>query len=83
MPTILSNTLLFFVGKISHIFPMKNNSIFVILTLFKKFNETLTNDVVKFEQPAPGQDHFWAQTFIYEPIFIFCGTFYDFKNAKG
>ena len=35
IPTTLSNTLLFFVGctaKDSHIFPTKNNSLFVILT---------------------------------------------------
>ena len=50
-------------GKVSYIFSNKkqqhicdNNSIFVIIILFtfKKFNETLTNDVFNIEQPAPG-----------------------------
>ena len=39
-------------AKDSYIFPTKNNSVFVIF-MFKIFNETLTNDVVNFEQPAP------------------------------
>ena len=37
--------------KILTLFLQKNNSVFVIFTL--NFNETLTNDVVNFEQPAP------------------------------
>ena len=43
---------IFCIAKDSHIFPTKNYSVFVIFT-FKNFNETLTNDVVYFEQPAP------------------------------
>ena len=34
-----------------HIFPTKNNGVFVIFTY--KTNETITNDVVNFEQLAP------------------------------
>ena len=57
---ILSNTLLFLVGKkcenilqckgFSHFFN-KNNSVFVIFKF--DINEALTNDVVNFEQPVP------------------------------
>ena len=36
-------------AKDSHIFPTKNNSVFVIIL---NFNETLTNDLVNFEQLA-------------------------------
>ena len=35
-------------------FSTKNNSVFVIL-MFEIFNETLTNDVVSFEQLGPGK----------------------------
>ena len=41
-------------AKDSHIFSTKNNSVFVIL-MFEIFNETLTNDVVSFEQLGPVQ----------------------------
>ena len=53
MPTKLSNTLLFLLTKCdSHIFfSTKNNCICNVYVC--KFNETLTNDVVNFEQPAP------------------------------
>ena len=44
---------IFCTAKDSHIFPTKNNSVFVIL-MFLNFNETLANDVVNFEQQAPG-----------------------------
>ena len=44
---------IFCIAKDSHVFPTKNNSEYVILTL-SNFNETLTNDVVNFEQPVPG-----------------------------
>ena len=37
-----------FLAKDSHIFPTKNNSIFL------NFNKMLTNDVINFEQLAPG-----------------------------
>ena len=40
--------------KDSHIFSTKNNSVFVI------FNETLNNDVVNFEQPAPDCVSSWS-----------------------
>ena len=58
----VTNTLLFFVeknvrilcsAKDSHIFSTKNNSVFVIL-MFEILTETLTNDVVSFEQLGPG-----------------------------
>ena len=39
-------------AKDSHIFSTKNDSVFVIL-MFENFNETLTNDVVSFEQLGP------------------------------
>ena len=49
MPTTLSNPLLFFVGK--------NVKIFCIAWICNidvlNFNETLTNDIVNFEQLAP------------------------------
>ena len=40
-------------AKASHIFSTKNIGIFQIY-LTCNFNETLTNDVVNFEQPGPG-----------------------------
>ena len=43
-------------AKDSHIFPTKNNSVFVIFK-FKNFNETLTNNNVNFEQPAPRHEN--------------------------
>ena len=43
---------IFCIAKDTHIFPTKNNRVFVIFT-FKIFNETLTNNVVNFEQLAP------------------------------
>ena len=43
---------IFCTAKDSHIFQTKNNCICNINVL--NFNETLTNDVVNFEQPAPG-----------------------------
>ena len=43
-------------AKDSHIFSTKNNSVFVILIiLILNFNETLTSDVVSFEQLGPGR----------------------------
>ena len=39
--------------KYSHIFLTKNNIVFVILTFSLKFNETYTDNIVTFEQPAP------------------------------
>ena len=44
------NVRIFYTAKDSHIFSTKNDSIVVII---QNFNETLTNDVVNFEQPAP------------------------------
>ena len=38
-------------AKDSLLFPTKNNGAFVMLSF--EFNETVTNDVVNFEQPAP------------------------------
>ena len=40
-------------AKDSHIFSTKHDSVFVIFT-FENCNEMLTNDVVNFEQLAPG-----------------------------
>ena len=40
-------------AKDSQIFSTKNNSIFCDI-YFQNFNETLTNNVVNFEQPGPG-----------------------------
>ena len=57
IPTTLSNTLLFFVGKMRESFAMQK-----ILSFFQQkicninvlnFNETLTNNIVNFEQLAP------------------------------
>ena len=39
-------------AKDSHIFSTKNNSVFVIFML-EMFNESLTNDIVNFEQLGP------------------------------
>ena len=40
---------IFCIAKDSHIFPTKNNSIFIYIL---NFNETLTNDVINFKQPV-------------------------------
>ena len=37
-------------------FPTKNNSVDICNINVLNFNETLTNDVVNFEQPAPDSD---------------------------
>ena len=50
MPTTLSNALLFFVE--SHIFPTKKYQCIYNINILN-FIETLTNDIVNFEQPAP------------------------------
>ena len=60
-----ANTLLFFLlkkcenplhcnAKDSHIFSTKNNGVFVILPFEILMNDSLTNDMVNFEQLAPG-----------------------------
>ena len=50
---ILQKIFTFFQQKLHHIFPTKNNSAFVIFT-FKILTKTLINNMVNFEQPAPG-----------------------------
>ena len=42
-----------FAMQASHIFFNKNIGVFEILKFLRNFNETLTNDVVSFEQPGP------------------------------
>ena len=61
MPTKLSNTLLFLLEKcenllhkrFSHFFN-KKITVYICNIYFQNFNETLTNDVVNFEQLGPG-----------------------------
>ena len=74
MPTTLSNTPLFLLKKcenllqckrFSHFFNKKNQRICDIY--FQNFKETLTNDVVNFEQQGPGPDvirHFSCSTVV-------------------
>ena len=50
----LSNILLFYVGKNVRIFPTKNKCICNIYVL--NLSETLSNDVINFEQLAPDFD---------------------------
>ena len=66
MPTALLKTLIFFVekkcenilhAKGSHIFSNKNITAYLKCMEIKRFNETLTNVVVNFEQPAPDVTH--------------------------
>ena len=45
---------IFCTAKDSHIFPTKNNSIYICNIYVLNFNETLTNDVTNFEQLAQG-----------------------------
>ena len=39
-------------------------------------------DYLPFTCEIPGQDHFWALIFIYEPIFIFVALFTTFAMQK-
>ena len=66
----LYNVVIFFVeqnlksfcnAKASHIFSLKNGGIFQLLG-FEILKKKLTNDIVSFEQPGPGNVHLGVQT---------------------